>query len=385
MLAFKVKFEVITPVHIGSGEEYYPVDYVIDDNDKKLYMIDENKLLNSVEKEGKLNEFTRLTSTYTQTNTALLDFIRKRAKGNHKYTVDVEGSALDYIEKEGAFRAPISRFIRNRYDNRVYIPGSTIKGAIRSAFAEMVMNRIEKKYEIKNRKKALERFKKDFGLDPCYGIETFLNTSGNPKDAKNDVMRYFKVSDFTAVKTVEKIYKVFAVKRPAEDGTRTVQNIPDILESVGRGSVFEGTIEVDNRFLNEMNVALNRFALEAIKSIKANNIALWIRNFYRVKAYGVEKEAFLWDSDAKFFGSNEYIKYESVFRRFGKSFRYPTEPKNGFMIKIGKHGGAVSKTIDGCREIKIKGKNRPQEKQTTLWLAGGYPMGWVKGKVEEVK
>jgi len=384
MLAFKVKLEVITPIHIGSGEEYYPVDYTIDESQKKLYVIDENKLLNSVEREGKLDDFTRLASSYTQTNDALLSFIRERAKNNYKYVVDIEDNALNYINKMGAFRAPISRFIRNKYDGKVYIPGSTVKGAIRSALIEMVMKRIDKKYETDNRKDAIEKFKNDFKTDPCRELEAFLNVSGNAKDAKSDVMRYFKISDFIATKTTEKVYKVFAIKRPLEDGTREVQDIPDILESVEKGSSFEGTLEIDDKFLNEINKLLNKFNLKAVKSISANNIALWIRNFYRIKVYGVEKDVFLWDSDAKFFGANEYIKYESIFKKFSKSFRYSIEPKNTFMVKVGKHSGAISKTIDGCRSIWVKGAEKLQDHQTTLWLAGGYPMGWIKGEIKEI-
>jgi CRISPR type III-A-associated RAMP protein Csm5 len=40
----KVTLEIITPIHIGNGEDYWPYDYVIVEN--KIKIIDKNIFLN---------------------------------------------------------------------------------------------------------------------------------------------------------------------------------------------------------------------------------------------------------------------------------------------------------------------------------------------------
>jgi CRISPR type III-A-associated RAMP protein Csm5 len=196
MLRFKVELETVTPIHIGCGEEYYPTEYFVDDKEKKLFVVDENKLLNVVEKKGKLEEFTKLASSYTQTNSALLAFIKSFSMNDYRYSVGIEPAAFNYITKQtAAFRAGISRFIRNRYDDKVYIPGSTVKGALRSAVIDFIIRRIEKRFEDKIDKEKFDRrtLLKRLRLD-CSQLDSLLASEEKGNLAQRDIMKYVKVN-----------------------------------------------------------------------------------------------------------------------------------------------------------------------------------------------
>ncbi len=406
MLRFSVTLETITPIHIGCGEEYYPVDYAIDEEENKLYVVDEKKLLDSVEREGKTDEFTRLASNFTTRNDALLSFIRKRAKYSSAYQVDVEDNALTYIKaNEGAFRAPISRFIRNRYDNSVYIPGSTIKGSLRTVVINRILRKIESLFKEEGLigEKALNRFK-----IKCREIELLLNKEIKDVDdsyrkrirAESDIMKFVKVSDFNLIgASHEVVYKVFAVSRVKgveTDGgikyIREIKEIPDILECVDSGTMFEGEIIIKDEFVNALNDILKKLVgegflknsdLSEITLESKEDLAKLMRLHYTNRVYLKEDKYFEFERDDVEPDNNRYRGYLERM----KKFKLTKVSEKEFYMKLGKHGGAISKTIDGCRKIEVRlgnsGDKIRLDHQTTLWLAGGLPMGWVKGKIED--
>ncbi len=387
MFRFKVSLETFTPIHIGCGEEYYPFEYFVDDKEKKLFVVDENKLLNRVESDGRLDEFTKLASSYTKTNDSLLGFIKSLADDNYRYSVDIEHSAFGYITKQtAAFRAGISRFIRNRYDDNVYIPGSTIKGALRNAVIDFFMRRLEKRFKDKDskekidRKTLLSRVKKD-----CSKLNDFLIIDGQGNFAQKDIMKFVKVSDFLPVgDTKQKVYRVFSIGKP-KNGIRDIKNIPDILECVDKKSRFEGEIAVYPQFLDNLNKILKSLQLKPLNNISEKTLSTWMRWMYVNWVYKWEDNYFGFDANTKMSGGERY--HNSYLDKL-KNFKLVKIEENMFYVKLGKHGGAVSKTIEGCRQIKIKigntGESKIGKNQSTLWLAGGYPMGWLKGKIETV-
>lgn len=57
------------------------------------------------------------------------------------------------------------------------------------------------------------------------------------------------------------------------------------------------------------------------------------------------------------------------------------EAGNAFLLRLGRHSGALSVTADGVRRIKILRSPQPASEPTTAWFAGGpaglLPLGWV--------
>ncbi len=395
---FKIRLRSITPFHIGTGDEYYPIEYVLDKDKKKLCVIDEVKLLESVEKAGKLDEFTRLASNSTSTNRALIEFIRRYANG-YRYCDDVDDLALKYISNErSAFRAGISKFIRNSSDDRVYIPGSTFKGALRNAFIDRFVRALAKKENfesltVENIKKALEKNNLECrDLDNLFNYE-FLNSFVRGERRRNynaaeDYFKYVKVSDFYPVGDYSaKVYRAFSVGKPKEKENqgkvREIKAIPDLLECVEGGVEFEGEVLIYDKFEGVLSKIKDVFGVSVFKNINADTVAQKLMMTY-ANVYNWELEyfgygeKFVENVDPTGAVKGDFVKLDE----FGlKNF----SEKNKFYVKLGKHGGAVSKTIKGCREIAIRvGRDvNVSTHQSTIWLAGGYPMGWLEGEVLE--
>jgi len=382
---FRIRLKSITPFHIGTGDEYYPVEYVFDKNNKKLCVIDEVKLLENVEKAGKLDEFAKLSSSPTDTNRPLIEFIRRYANG-YRYCDDIEELALNYISNErSAFRAGVSKFIRNSLDDRVYIPGSTFKGALRSAIIDFFMRRLELRFRDEDSKKKvdrktlLSRLRKD-----CSELDDFLAVDEQGSFAQRDMMRFVKVSDFLPIGDIkQKVYKVFSIGKP-KNGIRDIKDIPDILECVDIKNEFEGEILIYTEFLEKLNEILKKFHLKLLNDFTEKTLSTWMKQVYVNRVY-------LWED--KYFAFNDGVKVSAEKRQYIayldklKNFKLSKIKDSMFYVKLGKHGGAVSKTIEGCRKIKIKigstGQYKDGTHQSTIWLAGGYPMGWLRGEVLE--
>src|SRR3989338_1118686 len=142
---YKIKADILTPVHIGDGTELEPLEYVIKD---KFYKVNLEEWLSTLSGE-KAEEFQRLTGReYAQmsTLTALRRFIRDNIDID-KYTewsVNVSEAVKGrYEERFDAHenQLPMSPFIRTA--NKPYLPGSSIKGAIRTAYLNFLKMQLQ--------------------------------------------------------------------------------------------------------------------------------------------------------------------------------------------------------------------------------------------------
>jgi CRISPR type III-A-associated RAMP protein Csm5 len=351
---FNVKLTVETPIHIGNAEFYTPTDYDIQGNE--FYVIDQKKLLKKISSDKMLyNDFLKNCEEYNTKNTELLKFIRNEAKNLYKYTVKIDEKAKDYITRNSdeISRAPIDKFIRNNLDDTVYIPGSAVKGAIRSSIIEVIFRKLLKeegnlcKQESSGRVKILE----SIDSNNQKSIEKILN-SRLGFDAKDDILKYVLVSDFSPVSAETQI--CFPVNKVGDNQN----DIKALLECVMPKSSFEGTITFKkeffdsfNRLLNKIKQDLEEFNKENYEDFNSETLKKWIRAHYGHKVYNCEE-------------INRKITYS----------------KNGCLIKLGKHAGGVSKTIAGLRKIAVKGKSEPQFSQTSFWYVDNKPMGWVSAE-----
>ncbi|MBW1650167.1 MAG: hypothetical protein JRJ44_05745 [Deltaproteobacteria bacterium] len=85
---FYCSFEIITPVHIGSGEDYYLTDYYFDDQDNKLIFYDKTKVSQLICKQSK-KEF----ADFLKAAEAGDYFKLKRAMKPH-----IKSAASEYID-----------------------------------------------------------------------------------------------------------------------------------------------------------------------------------------------------------------------------------------------------------------------------------------------
>ena len=131
----EIKIETITSVHVGSGNFLqYNTDYVYDEKQQSLFVINDRKVLEQI---GESNLDNWVLSIERGENTK--DFVQR---------CNTQSKIADYSKRElelyGAVR-PNDTLKEHIHDGmgRAYIPGSSIKGAIRSAVLATCVDQIE--------------------------------------------------------------------------------------------------------------------------------------------------------------------------------------------------------------------------------------------------
>jgi CRISPR-associated protein Csm5 len=265
--------------------------------------------------------------------------------------VGVCGGFLDHYEKtlgipegnQGRIQNELNRFVigRTAYvptTDRAYIPGSAVKGAIRTAYLNFLA--ADKKVNPERGKgKDLEKKLLDGGA-----FET-------------DPFRLLKVSDFMPVGEI-KTKIVYAVNEKKKPSIHEAGGLYQILETIEPGSLFVGSITVEQP---EQGAKIaNPLTIETLMSS--------LKLFYS-KEKNLENQIL------------QNVKIPS----------HNTDPSDANILRLGRHSGAESLTIEGFRDIRIMqgrgGQSKFEPHSTTIWLASDSdkpqnksslkPFGWA--------
>ncbi len=261
----KVKIKVLNPVSITTGEDYFRDEYFIFGD--YLYRVDLNRFRNSLDDSGikelkkVITELTRrLESTSNITKENIDDysnlFIKYINQSNElpdwiKYKIKIKSK-----EKLEFKQTNIREIIKNPITNKPIIPGSTIKGALRTILIkeylrinEELKNKIKRKIKgLLNKirisdKKGVERILKNVINDVENEIFCVIN-----EEAKNesyiDIMRLVQVTDFTLENGSMSVRK--AMRKKIRGGGKENQQLPIYLETIDEGSEFIGEIRIIN-------------------------------------------------------------------------------------------------------------------------------------------
>ncbi|OEU64699.1 MAG: type III-A CRISPR-associated RAMP protein Csm5, partial [Desulfobacterales bacterium PC51MH44] len=351
----KFYIQTISPVHIGCDEFYEPTGFVLDKNARQMIVFDPLSFISQMEDADKA-EFSQICAKGTIASILeIYKFMQnKTAEGR---MIDVCPDFLEHYKQTLSLQMRNPREIQqnlNRFaiprtafrtvDQRPYIPGSTIKGALRTAYLNLMES--EKKLSEKGKERKARNLE-----------QRLIEYNGIPADP----FRMVKVSDFMPVdKSRTRI--VYGINKKKKPSDREARGMPLIFEVIQPGSVFVGTIAVDS-------------------PISGSGIR---------KSVSMEK---LLDSSTLFY-ANEKEREEKELSNIGVkvvSDNASQDDKDSFMARVGRHSGAESVTIEGHRDIFIMGK-RGEKKYlnhaTTLWLASDerkpvsmnnlQPFGWVR-------
>lgn len=332
-LRIKCVLENISPIHVGCDEVYEPTGFVVDEKKDCMVIFDPLVFIRDLSRDD-MEKFSAICKKGTiESILEIYRFLNNRpAKGR---SVDVCNGFMDHYKRvlrlpSGRVKNELNRFSIERTsfctsDQRPYIPGSAVKGALRTAYLNHLAESAGK--GPKNHK-ILEQL--------LLRLDTVLQKDRIAKDP----FRLVKVSDFMPAGDVKtKIsYVVNKKKKPSE---KEAQGPFQILETIQPGSRFTGEIIVERP--PARNAVSHVITLQELLQSSA-------------RFYGEEKA-----------GEDETLK------RIGAT-PVPLPQGNGyFLIRLGRHSGAESVTVKGYRDIKIMlGRgNKPafEDHATTLWLA----------------
>lgn len=343
----KVKVTILTPVHIGCDDIYEPTNFRIE-NDKLIHFDTFNFIdsLNDADRKKLVDICSRgdISSLLE-----IYKFVRdKRVFGRE---ISIVNHLAEHYEqvlrlptndvrriKQELNNFAIARTAYTPNDNLPYIPGSSLKGSIRTAY----LNKLVKEKDVRN----YNGRAKDLEAELLGG--TF----------NNDPFRFVKISDFIPVSNVKtKIYYAINLKKTGKRARGPYQ----ILETIQQNSIFEGAINIETPTNGNIN------------SITAENLKEAIKNFY----------SSIIDEELKVFTK---LNLNSELIQKLRSLK-----ENSLLIKIGRHSGAEAVTIEGNRKITIRGprgQNTTGSSSTTVWLASDnknpndnsrlLPFGWAK-------
>jgi CRISPR-associated protein Csm5 len=352
--------KVLSPLHIGCDEVYEPMSFVVDEQKAQLVAFDPMTFYPALP-QPQLERFRSICARGTiDSILEIYQFLHgKKAQGR---PVALAGGFLDHYRKTLSLKPSdknkltneLNRFTLSRtsflpYDGRPYLPGSSVKGALRTAYLNFVAQKKtvpQASYTVTDRK---GKPKKD-----SKRLEKALLDGGS---FETDPLRLVKVSDFMPFGQVNSRI-IYAVNKKKVAGKYEAQGPYQILEVIEPGAVFVGHITI------------------------VADQGSGIKNPITQKA--------LWDCIECFFpGEMKRERLELI--NSGVTPQDYGPPNGQRFFRLGRHSGAECVTINGYRDIKIlKKKGEPpsyRNSATTLWLTSEQPkpgpsqkhspFGWV--------
>ena len=154
---YDIVAEVKTPIFVGSGEKLLKKDYYVDEKENKIYVVDVNKLIRRNNRilslyEEYVKDINKTFNEWIKDSSIRLylneEIIKKELtiytidRGN----ADIRGGTKQINTNRNNYNTTdIEKFIKNPY-NEVYLPGSSIKGAIRLAMlSSSILNETDSK------------------------------------------------------------------------------------------------------------------------------------------------------------------------------------------------------------------------------------------------
>lgn len=359
---YKVKLTTLTPVHIGSGDVFEPTQFFMDDQ-ANLRVFKTSDFLEILD-EKKMEEFSKLCIEMNLVS--LFRFFAANFKTSIPHRIikggqDLLASYKEVLKKGSKDSRIINQFelkrtIFNEFHQTAYIPGSSIKGSIKTAW--MSKTAVDKSISDERNIKYCE---------PKVLGGTF----------SDDPFRFVKISDMFPLANISTriLYATNHSKKPDKKDDYSSLTVP--FEVLMPGNSFEGKANL------EIPYGLSRTSAKLPVEININSLAESSKHHYMNK---LEKE----EATLKLIGCD--FNLSKIIRK-----KYAdTLFKTSFPIRIGHHSGADFVTLDRNRNIKIRRGKAPaiyRSSSTTLWLASLKkkpenrtnlaPFGWAMVELEE--
>ena len=331
MKIYNLRCQILTPLHIGDGKELQAYEYVIKDKFYKILF--EDFVLNlSSDKQG---EVTQLMETDI---VKLRQFLRDNfepAKDKYEYSGSVSEIVKNLYETkiaEELNRLTIYPFIRTL--NKPFIPGSSIKGAIRTAIiAQLAGDGITERNARNLEATTLK-----------YGFFDKQKRKFKIKQ-QNDPFRAVKISDSILPEDSTIIDEIVTITQRGQ--IKTIREITSSQFTAGK-TEFNFEIRIDKELLEKNKDIKVKLDIESI--------ATACNSFYK---------EILIPAEIKYFSANPTLK--SMYKRLASN---KTSEKS-FLLRLGWGQGKNSISLN----LKTQS---PRYIKTRRLIRQKFPLGWVE-------
>jgi CRISPR-associated protein Csm5 len=395
---YGLAISTLSPVHVGCGEDYEPTHYVIDG--ETLYAFDPAQLLAELTA-AQRDELTRALDGRDPMLATQRFFFRHKdkAKTIARHTAPVAPAAARFYasrigqlanrESDGGKvinKLEIARTAFNLMSGLPILPGSSLKGAIRTAVLETLRQDRHQRFPLSDQDAArfatasraandMERRLMGGGFqdDPMrlvkVGDAEFQPGSYKARNSKGE-----EISLERKARSV--LFQVNRKKRPNQFESRA--SIETLVECVpaGQPRAFHASLNIERKARQGQGTP--SLQPDWAMLTKACNA------FYLAR---LEEELEIIENNR--FASEAWLKNARGRLAAGGIWGKAMAEGRGFLLRVGRHSGAESVTVDAPRKIKILGaKGQPpswKDHATTLWLAANepgkatdmWPFGWV--------
>lgn len=232
--SYDLRLTTLSPIHIGSGKSYSCCEFVPAKAKSKGQIVKIIKRVNLTNYYSSLSDDKKDTflASLTNSNFELKQFDKKIKKDFVRYQC-IDNSRVDFINE-------VQEHIKT--SDKLYIPGSSIKGAIRTAIfynllTEEDMDKIGRDISSNRRNNSFlsnDLLKKHF-------------TSGFGNDAQYNIFRFMQVADTTTTNLprIEQVLAVMATddRRKNQFYSRHGKVVKSYLETIGANKNLEEQIE----------------------------------------------------------------------------------------------------------------------------------------------
>lgn len=142
---YSITLKILSPTFVGDGLKLNKKEYYSDEKNNCIYQINEDELFKLVKEKRLIEKFEK----FMFSNISLNDFFKfNRIEFTEKYSL----KKLEFDDMFNFKNNDVNTFIRDGFNN-IYIPASSLKGAIRTAII------YQKSLEIKNKDELFKSFK----------------------------------------------------------------------------------------------------------------------------------------------------------------------------------------------------------------------------------
>ncbi len=376
----------LSPVHMGTDADYEPTGYVIDGG--TLFEFDGLAALRALSEteRGRLDRILSGKPTdrmlrevqgfFYSNRERLIACSRRQVRVSETieaFYKDRVGQVVQHERGGGKVqnRLEIERTAWNPVSGQPILPGSGLKGAIRTALLDRINGGRGLRHKERNRDLQVRLFEGEFATDP---------------------MRLIRVGDAALAEETELPTEVlFALNRKKHPVEKDGTLVQSQAEQRGPGQLleclpplhpraFSGSLAIQElgHLGNDRTTPKLRFTL--------GDIAAACNRFYRP----------ILDRELQLLHRRGYVdtqwvgQIDTLLQQLQPAF----EAGQAFLLRVGRHSGAESVTLNGVRSIKImKGKDeRPAylDSTKTFWLAGHerqtqrdlLPFGWLLVEID---
>jgi CRISPR-associated protein Csm5 len=383
---YTLKFTPLSPINIGADESYEPGNYVIDTDGGALYSFDSGAAvtgLSSTEKKrllaivnGKPNEemLTKVQGFFHDNRDSLLAFanspvpIASGVKSLYEKRIG-KIAQKEMGGKNVINKLEIDRTFYNPIDGKPLLPGSSLKGAIRTALLDQLNHKNPPRdRNLRSQQLQEQLFEGKFDTDPLR-LLAVADAGWRGKDHKPACQIQFAVN---------------RKRKPVLDEHGRLRkamgdNLYQLLECISPSQYqsFEGSLTLHTPRSVIPNASKLPKQQWTIKEIADACNGFYLGLFWRELAEIKEREYL----KADWINQLQDLLANGLLKRLNDG--------QAFLLRVGRHSGAEALTLNGLRNIRImQGKGQPAKsgkQPITWWLAADQsndnqnllPFGWL--------